>query len=91
MSAETDATWLDGNAIAGLLGEVFAAEMTGVDRGCGSCGRHNPVGAHRLYRSAGAVLRCPACGDVALQIAVLGDRHIVHLRGSWTLDVTRAG
>jgi hypothetical protein len=91
MSAETDATWLDGNAIAGLLGEVFAAEMTDVDRGCGSCGQHNAVGAHRLYRSAGAVLRCPACGDIALQITALEDRHVVQMRGSWTLDVGRAG
>jgi hypothetical protein len=90
MSAEADATWLDGNAIAGLLGEVFGAEMTGVDRGCGSCGQHNPVGAHRLYRSAGAVLRCPACGDIALQITVLDGRHVVQMRGSWTLDAGRA-
>jgi hypothetical protein len=89
MSAETNAMWLDGNAIAGLLGELFAAEMTGVDRGCGSCGQHNAVGAHRLYRGAGAVLRCPACGDIALQIAVLGDRHVVQMRGSWTLDLLR--
>jgi hypothetical protein len=89
MSAETDATWLDGNAIAGLLGEVFAAEMTAVDRGCGACGGHSEVGAHRLYRGAGAVLRCPACGDIALRIAVLEDRHVVQMRGSWTLDVGR--
>jgi hypothetical protein len=89
MSAESDAVWLDGNAIAGLLGELFAAEMTGVDRGCGACGQHNAVGAHRLYRGAGAVLRCPTCGDIALRMAVLEDRYVVQLRGSWTLDVSR--
>jgi hypothetical protein len=89
MSAEAEAVWLDGNAIAGLLAEVFGAEMTSVDRGCGSCGAHSAVGAHRLYLGAGAVLRCPVCGDVALRIATLADRHIVQLRGSWTLDVAR--
>ena len=79
--------WLDGNALAGLLGEVFATEMTAVERACGSCGTRAPVGAHRLYRGAGAVLRCPACGDLALRVAILGDPHVVHLRGSWTLEV----
>jgi hypothetical protein len=82
-----DALWLDGNAIAGLLAEVFATDMTSVDRGCGSCGTHSAVGAHRAYRGAGTVLRCPACGDVGLRIAILGDRHVVQLRGSWTLEV----
>jgi len=92
MAAETEtpATWLDGNAIAGLLAELFGAEMTAVDRGCGACGVHSAVGAHRLYVGAGAVLRCPACGDVALRIATLPDRHIVQLRGSWVLDVPAA-
>jgi hypothetical protein len=82
-----DALWLDGNAIAGLLEELFATEMTTVDRGCGACGAHSAVGAHRLYRGAGAVLRCPVCGDVALRIAVLPDRHVVQMRGSFTLEV----
>jgi hypothetical protein len=91
MASEIEtATWLDGNAIAGLLAELFGADMTAVDRGCGACGAHSPVGAHRLYLGAGAVLRCPGCGDVALRIATLPDRHVVQLRGSWVLDVPAA-
>ena len=82
-----DALWLDGNALAGLLAEVFAMEMTGVQRVCGTCGTRAPVGAHRMYRGAGAVLRCPACGDLALRVAVLKDRHVVQMRGTWTLEV----
>jgi hypothetical protein len=82
-----EAAWLDGNAIAGLLAELFGTEMTSVDHGCGSCGAHNAVGAHRLYLGAGPVLRCPVCGDVALQVAALEDRHIVHLRGSFRLEL----
>jgi len=88
MTDDDDAgLWLDGNAAAGLLAEVFAMEMTAVQRACGSCGARAPVGAHRMYRGAGAVLRCPECGDLALRIAILGDRHVVHMRGSWTLEV----
>ena len=83
------ARWLDGNALAGLLGEVFGAEMTTMLRGCQSCGTHAAIGAHRVYHGAGPVLRCPACGDVALRIATLPDRHVVRLAGSWTLDLPR--
>jgi predicted RNA-binding Zn-ribbon protein involved in translation (DUF1610 family) len=84
---DDDALWLDGNALAGLLGEVFAMEMTAVQRACAKCGVRAPVGAHRMYRGAGAVLRCPACGDLALRMAILEDRHVVQLRGTWTLEV----
>ena len=83
------AAWLDGNGIAGLLSEVFETEMTTVDRGCGTCGGHHAVGAHRAYRGAGAVLRCPQCGDVAARIATLPDRHVVRLAGTWLIEVRR--
>jgi hypothetical protein len=82
--------WLDGNGIAGLLVEAFGTEMTTAQRACQSCRARNPVGAHRAYRGAGMVLRCPACGDVGLQLVVLPDRHVVKLMGSWTLDVPRS-
>jgi predicted RNA-binding Zn-ribbon protein involved in translation (DUF1610 family) len=82
-----EARWLDGNALAGMLGEIFGAEMTTVPRRCQSCGTRSKVGAHRAYRGAGAVLRCPACGDVALRIATLPDRHIVQMNGTWTLEI----
>lgn len=84
---DDDARWLDGNAIAGLLAELFGTEMTGVPRGCASCGATNAVGAHRAYRGAGIVLRCPACGDVALCVSEGRDRRLVHLTGSWTLEL----
>jgi hypothetical protein len=83
--------WIDGNGVAGLLAEVFDTEMTPVDRGCGACGGHHAVGAHRAYRGAGTVLRCPACGDLAARISVLPDRHVVRLAGTWLIEVPRAG
>jgi predicted RNA-binding Zn-ribbon protein involved in translation (DUF1610 family) len=83
------ALWLDGNGLAGLLVEVFGAEMTTTPRQCQSCGQRNAVGAHRAYAGAGTVLRCPACGDIALRIATLPDRHVVEVRGAWRLEVAR--
>jgi hypothetical protein len=76
----------DANAIAGLLEEIFAREMTGAERVCQSCRARSTIGAHRLYRGAGAVLRCPACGDVAACIVTLPDGYALSLRGTWLLD-----
>jgi Family of unknown function (DUF6510) len=79
--------WLDGNALAGVFTEALGAELTGAPRRCASCGQVNAVGAHRVYRSAGFVLRCPACGDVAAQIALLPDRTVLRLYGTWELEL----
>jgi hypothetical protein len=85
-----DDRWLDGNAIAGLLGEVFGAELTRTERGCQSCGAITCLGAHRVYLGAGTVVRCPVCGDLALRITSLPDRHVVLLAGTWTLELPRS-
>jgi Family of unknown function (DUF6510) len=82
----TDATdqHTDGNAIAGILQGIFVAEFTTLERTCQSCGDRNPAGAHRSYRGAGIVLRCPRCNDVALRLAVLPDQCVFELRGAWS-------
>ena len=84
-----DANWLDGNGVAGLLAEVFGADLTAIARTCSSCGTTAAVGAHRAYLSAGVVLRCPGCGDVAIRIARLPDRDVVQVRGSWSVELPR--
>jgi hypothetical protein len=78
----------DGNAIAGLLQEVFVAEVTAAGRVCQSCGLDSQIGAHRLYSGAGHVLRCPGCGGLAAVIAVLPDRNVISLHGTWSLAAT---
>ncbi|MEA2250610.1 MAG: hypothetical protein QOC78_3196 [Solirubrobacteraceae bacterium] len=75
----------DGNAIAGLLEEIFAREMTGAERVCQSCRARSHIGAHRLHRGAGLVLRCPACDDVAACITTLPDGYAVCISGVWRL------
>jgi hypothetical protein len=78
--------WLDGNGLAGLLQEVFATDMTTAQRRCQSCGTRSALGAHRAYRGAGAVLRCPACGDAGMRITILPDRHVILLIGELTFE-----
>jgi uncharacterized Zn finger protein len=57
--------------------------VTGAERVCQSCRARSQIGAHRLHRGAGLVLRCPACGDVAANIATLSDGYAVSIRGTW--------
>jgi hypothetical protein len=84
-----DETWLDGNALAGLLHEVFGAELTTTNRRCQTCDTERAVAKHRLYRGAGHVLRCPVCGAIGLVITALPDRHIVSLEGAWRMELPR--
>jgi hypothetical protein len=87
----TEGLWLDGNACAGMLAEMFGTDMTMAMRGCASCGERRPLGAHRAYRGAGIVLRCPVCDDMAMVIAELSDRRVIRLTGSWTFAMPRSG
>ena len=76
---------LDGNGVAGLLTEAFARDPTTLVRTCQGCGADHALGAHRAYRGAGVVLRCPGCGVTALVVGVLEERFVVELRGSIAL------
>jgi Family of unknown function (DUF6510) len=73
---------LDGNAIAGLLHEVFAVEMTTATSVCDSCGAVGEVGALTVYAHApGVVVRCPHCEAVLMRIVSDGTRYWLDLRG----------
>jgi hypothetical protein len=79
---------LDGNAIAGLLREIFTMEMTTARGTCGGCGTVNPVGRVDVYMNApGAVVRCPACQQVLMRIVRSRDRIWVDLSGTRCLEL----
>ena len=83
-----DANLLDGNAIAGLLHEVFAKEMTNAVGTCDGCGASEPIGAVHVYRGAGVVLRCPHCNAVLGKIVVRRAQACVDLSGLRALSAT---
>ncbi|MGR7027175.1 DUF6510 family protein [Geodermatophilus sp. URMC 62] len=61
---------LDGNAAAGVLGEVLAVDPTTAVVTCASCGNPAALGAHLVYADAPAlVVRCPGCMQVVLRCA----------------------
>ena len=60
---------LDGNAVGGMLREVFAHEMTGATATCAGCGSAGPMGELLEYgHGMGIVLRCPTCDTPVLRI-----------------------
>jgi Family of unknown function (DUF6510) len=73
---------LDGNAIGGLLLEVFGAEMTAAIGTCAFCGRTGPVAETVVYlRAPGTVVRCRTCGNVLMVFAEVRGRRCVDLQG----------
>ncbi|HEX6349344.1 MAG TPA: DUF6510 family protein [Candidatus Dormibacteraeota bacterium] len=73
---------LDGNAIAGVLAEIFAVEMTAVEGTCAGCGNVAPMGAVDVYANApGIVVRCPACAQVLITIVRAPGRTWLDLGG----------
>jgi transcription elongation factor Elf1 len=58
---------LDGNAIAGLLQDVFSSEMTTTTGTCATCGSARVVAELVVYLQApGTVVRCPTCGNIMM-------------------------
>lgn len=87
MKLDGSAMLLDGNALAGVLSQVFTAEMTTAIAKCGHCGTRAMLGALRAYQGAGVVLRCPDCDDALVKI-VWGDARVwISFAGVQTLDI----
>jgi Family of unknown function (DUF6510) len=83
-----DELMLDGNAVAGLLQEVFAVEVTTAIGTCDGCGAAEAVGAIHVFRGAGVVLRCPRCNNPLIKIVRDDTRLWIGFPGIRTLEVT---
>lgn len=85
-------TFVDGNALAGSLREVFAVDLTEAVGVCAGCGRRGPLAELRLYtRAPGLVGRCVGCDGVLLRIVAGPGRSWVDLRGLSVLEVPTVG
>jgi hypothetical protein len=78
---------LDGNAIAGLLHDVFGAETTTARGTCATCGTRAAVAEVVVYlRAPGTVARCRTCGSVLMVFVTIRERTCVDLRGLAALE-----
>jgi uncharacterized protein DUF6510 len=82
-----DELTLDGNAAAGILQQVFAAEATTARGTCAGCGQVDALGAVVLYAGPGMVLRCRRCDSVLVKVTTDGERIWLDMRGVRTLEL----
>lgn len=78
---------LDGNILAGPLSKVFAVDTTTAVGQCADCGWTGPLAETRVYVGAGAVARCPQCGQVLLVVVSSLDKVRFDLRGLASLKI----
>jgi len=80
---------LDGNAIGGLLHEVFGTEMTAAIGTCATCGAAGPVAETVVYlRAPGTVARCRNCTSVLMVFVTVRGVNCVDLRGLAALEAS---
>jgi hypothetical protein len=81
---------LDGNALAGMLYDVFGAEMTSTPAECASCGNVAEMGALLAFTHApGMVLRCPTCESIVLRMVETPDAIYLDARGAVYLRMAK--
>ena len=86
----TDDRHLDGNAAGGVLGQIFALEMTTAEVICANCDMVGPIGAALVYAMAmGAIIRCPGCGEVLIRVAHGPQRYWVDFSGTRLTQLRR--
>ena len=82
---------LDGNAIGGLLIDVFGADMTTATSTCAVCSNRSQVAELVVYlRAPGTVVRCRACGNVLMVFVKAHGMTSVDLPGLASLSQARA-
>jgi hypothetical protein len=80
-------TALDGNAIGGLLLEVFGTDLTDALATCANCGTAGPVAETIVYLHVpGTVVRCRNCTALLMVISQVRGVSCVDLTGLAALD-----
>jgi hypothetical protein len=78
---------LDGNAIGGLLLELFGAELTAAPCVCAGCGAREEMARLDVYVGAGIVVRCRHCESVMLRVVQGHGRTWLDLSGASVIEL----
>jgi hypothetical protein len=79
---------LDGNAVGGLLLELFGVDLTAAPCVCGGCGAREEDARLDVYVDCpGVVIRCRHCEDVMITIVRGPERTWIDLRGTRGLEL----
>ena len=88
-----DYDYIDGNAAAGELSNIFAMDVTAAQGQCAHCGAIKRFAeAHIYMRGPGIVARCSVCQQVLLRLVNARQRVFLDLRGMrcFMLDTSRS-
>ncbi len=89
MSSDMD--YLDGNAAAGELSEIFAMDITVAEGQCAHCGATRRFAEAHLYmHGPGLVARCAVCEQVLLRVVAARQRVFLDVRGMTYLSLDRS-
>jgi len=81
--------YLDGNAAAGPLQELFRVEITTMTAQCEGCGDRAVLARARVYqRAPGVVLRCSGCDGVLMRLVSSPQKSWLDLSGVAQLTFT---
>jgi len=81
---------LDGNAIGGMLLELFGVEMTTATEVCRTCGTVDVIARLEVYMDApGTVVRCAHCKSVLMRVVRSPDRMWVDFSGLRSIELRR--
>jgi hypothetical protein len=85
----TDMDYLDGNAAAGAMSELFAFDITAAITRCAGCGHIAVFAESHVYTNApGLVARCAGCDGVLLRVVSTPTDTYLDLRGLTYLRVS---
>jgi hypothetical protein len=83
--------YVDGNALAGPLAEVFAFDISASSAACAGCGRTGVLAELHVYAGGpGRTGRCPGCAEVMLRYAETPYGRWLDLRGTAMLRLDPA-
>jgi phage FluMu protein Com len=82
-------SFLDGNAAAGELSELFSVDVTAAAGRCAACGKVAALGEGHLYAfEPGMVIRCAACLNPLVRLVKASGRAWLDMRGLACLQIT---
>ena len=88
MNLDTD-DYLDGNAAAGELSNIFTMDVTAAKAQCAHCGAMKRFAEAHLYmQGPGLVARCCVCEHVLLRVVNARERVFLDLRGMTSLSLS---
>jgi hypothetical protein len=83
--------YLDGNAVAGEMTEIFAMDVTAAEAQCAHCGATKCFAEAHLYvKCPGVVARCAVCEQVLLRFVCIRQQVFLDVRGLTYLSLDRS-